>query len=61
MTTGHIYTVAGGGTNGLGDGGPGFGAGLGYPKFVAVNPAGDLLVSDTDNVRVRMVTGGPTG
>ncbi|HEX4059650.1 MAG TPA: hypothetical protein VHY58_01400 [Streptosporangiaceae bacterium] len=62
MTAGDIYTVAGGGgANGRGDGGPATSAGFANPVFVAVNPAGDLLISDRNDARVRMVTGGPTG
>jgi sugar lactone lactonase YvrE len=55
MTAGDIYTVAGGGTNGLGDGGPATKAELGDPGSVAVDAAGNLLIADTDHSRVRVV------
>jgi hypothetical protein len=56
MTAGNIYTVAGNGTPGFtGDGGPAAQAELGQPFGVAVNSAGDLLIADSD--RIRMVNG----
>ena len=55
MTAGHIYTVAGGGTGGLGDGGPATSAQLNRPCGVAVDGAGNLLIADTDNERIRVV------
>jgi hypothetical protein len=62
MTAGDIYTVAGDGVFGFsGDGGPASGAELGHPDSVAVDPAGDLLIADSVNNRIRMVTGGPVG
>jgi len=61
MTGGDIYTVAGNGTEGFsGDGGPGTGAGLSVgqqPDGVAVGPAGNLLIADAGNSRVRSVAG----
>jgi sugar lactone lactonase YvrE len=54
MTAGHIYTVAGGGSS-LGDGGPATKAGLFDPSDVAVDRAGDLLIADTFDQRVRIV------
>jgi uncharacterized protein YheU (UPF0270 family) len=58
MTTGDIYTVAGNGTAGFsGDGGPATSAELSLPTDVAVNGAGNLVIADTQNERVRMVTG----
>jgi len=57
MTAGNIYTVAGGGTRGLGDGGPATKAELGSPGGAAVNDAGDLLIPDFGDGRIRMVTG----
>ena len=54
MTAGHIYTVAGGGVS-LGDGGPATKAGLDDPSAVAVDRAGDLLIADTFDQRVRIV------
>jgi trimeric autotransporter adhesin len=58
MTAGDIYTVAGGGPFGLsGDGGPATKAGLGGPGGVALNGAGDLVIADTANHRIRLVSG----
>ena len=55
MTAGDIYTVAGNGTSGFsGDGGPATSAGL-SPQGVAVDAAGNLLIADTGNSRVRVV------
>jgi sugar lactone lactonase YvrE len=56
MTAGHIYTVAGDGTFGFsGDGGPATSAELSQPGHVAVDAAGNLLIVDADNGRVRVV------
>ena len=56
MTAGDIYTVAGDGTNGYsGDGGPATAAALSRFRAVAVDGAGNLLIADTDNNRVRVV------
>jgi trimeric autotransporter adhesin len=55
MTAGDIYTVAGGGTSGLGDGGPALSAKLSRPQGVAVDSAGNLVIADTDHNRVRVV------
>jgi trimeric autotransporter adhesin len=57
VTAGDIYTVAGGGTGGLGDGGPATQAGLGFPQKVAVDGAGNLLIADFFNGRIRVVAG----
>jgi sugar lactone lactonase YvrE len=58
MTAGNIYTVAGDGTAGFsGDAGPGTSAETSNPDGVAVTPAGNLLITDTNNNRIRMVTG----
>jgi hypothetical protein len=58
MTAGDIYTVAGTGTQAFsGDGGPGTSAELGQPSDVAVDGSGNLLIADTDNGRIRTVTG----
>jgi hypothetical protein len=46
MTAGDIYTVAGGGTDGLGDGGPATSAELIYPDSVAVDAAGNLVINN---------------
>jgi NHL repeat len=64
MHAGDIYTVAGIGTRGFsGDGGPATAAQLFQPGAVAFDAAGDLLVSDEGNNRVRIVYGGtvPSG
>jgi trimeric autotransporter adhesin len=56
MTAGDIYTVAGDGTGGFsGDGGPGYLAELNEPEGVAVDGAGNLVIADYDNSRVRVV------
>jgi hypothetical protein len=55
MHAGDIYTVAGGGTGGLGDGGPATQAQLSAPAGVAVAQAGNLVIADGDNGRVRVV------
>jgi hypothetical protein len=61
MTAGHIYTIAGtGGSNGLyggfsGDGGPATAAELAQPQALAADHAGNLLIADTYNGRVRVV------
>ena len=59
MTAGDIYTVAGGGTGGLGDGGPATAAELQAPLDVAVDGHGNLAIADVgntvENPRVRVV------
>ena len=56
MTAGDIYTIAGDGTGGLsGDRGPATKAGLFRPAGVAVDAAGNVLIADTLNNRVRVV------
>jgi trimeric autotransporter adhesin len=58
MTAGHIYGVAGNGQTGYsGDGGPAVSAKLGLPAGVAVDAAGNLVIADRDNSRVRVVAG----
>jgi hypothetical protein len=53
---GQIYTVAGDGTAGYsGDGFKATTARLDDPQGLALDPAGDLLISDSFNNRVRMV------
>jgi hypothetical protein len=55
-TKGDIYTIAGTGTHGFsGDGGSAAAAELDHPGGLAVDGAGDLLISDTYNQRVRLV------
>jgi hypothetical protein len=53
---GTITTVAGGGTAGLGDGGPATNAELFNPIAVAVTADGGFLIADTDNNLVRRVS-----
>ena len=55
MTAGHIYTVAGGGLSGLGDGGPATSADLHGPAGVTVDGAGNLVIVDSLNYRIRVV------
>jgi hypothetical protein len=55
MAAGDIYTVAGGGTAGLGDGGPATSAALNLPQGVAVDAAGNLVIGDFEHDRVRVV------
>jgi hypothetical protein len=55
MTTGDIYTIAGGDTGELGDGGPATAAWLSYPSSVAVDGAGNVLISDSGHERIRVV------
>ncbi len=56
MTVGDIYTVAGDGTQGFsGDGGPATKAGFDSPEGVAVDGAGNLVIADAGNSRVRVV------
>lgn len=59
ISTGVISTVAGTGTGGYdGDGLSATSTRLNYPNSVAVNAAGDLFISDTNNQRIRKVSGG---
>jgi hypothetical protein len=55
MTAGDIYTVAGGGTGGLGDGGGARRAELDFPLDVASDAAGNLVIADARDNRVRVV------
>jgi uncharacterized protein (TIGR03437 family) len=54
--SGIITTVAGGGANGLGDGGPATSAQLNRPFGVAVDASGNIYIADTDNNRIREVS-----
>jgi hypothetical protein len=54
---GTVTTVAGNGTIGFsGDGGPATSAQLNRPTSVAVDNAGNLLIGDSGNLRIRKVT-----
>ncbi len=56
MTAGHIYTVAGNGSFGFsGDGGPATSATLADPQGVTVDGAGNLVIADSSNNRIRVV------
>jgi hypothetical protein len=56
MTAGNIYTVAGNGTFGFsGDGGPATAAELATPGQTALDLAGNLVIADGANNRVRVV------
>ncbi|HEY2308759.1 MAG TPA: hypothetical protein VGI05_23040, partial [Streptosporangiaceae bacterium] len=56
MTAGHIYTVAGNGSPGFsGDGGPAIKAELSSPSGIGMDSAGNLLIADSQNQRVRVV------
>jgi hypothetical protein len=57
MTAGDIYTVAGGGPGAphLGDGGPATSATLGFPEGLTVDAAGNLVIADFGDTRVRVV------
>jgi sugar lactone lactonase YvrE len=58
-TTGVITTVAGNGNSGnSGDGGAATSAELNYPSGIAISSAGDIYISDRNNHRVRVVSGG---
>ncbi len=52
---GIIATIAGGGVF-IGDGGPAVSAVLSLPAALALDPAGNVYIADTDNNRVRRVT-----
>jgi hypothetical protein len=56
MTAGDIYTIAGHGKLGFsGDGGPATSAEFNEPAGVAVDGAGNLLIADFFNERIRVV------
>jgi len=58
-STGTINTVAGSGAQGLGgDGGSATAALLNLPVGVSIDGAGNVLIADTGNQRVRIVSGG---
>lgn len=57
VSTEIISTVAGGGSpaDGLGDDGPATGAALSFPGGIAIDPAGNLFITDIVNHRIRKV------
>jgi hypothetical protein len=55
MTAEYLYTIAGGGVGGLGDRGPGVDAELYEPTGLAVDQAGDVLIADPLESRIRLV------
>jgi hypothetical protein len=58
MTKGDIYTIAGTGSTGFsGDGGPATKAALNDPLGIALTSTGGLLICDSNNGRIREVTG----
>lgn len=59
-TNGIITTVAGGGTNTFGDGGPATNASLTYPRGIALDNFGDIFIADSGSNRVRMVNAAGT-
>jgi len=57
--TGILTTAAGNGSTGFsGDNGPATSAQLNFPTGVAIDPAGNLYIADTDNFRIRKVSNG---
>lgn len=57
--TNIITTIAGNGiVSYAGDGGPALNASFYYPGGISVTPAGDIIVTDTYNLRVRKISGG---
>ena len=57
MTAGDIYTVAGSGRFGFGgDRGPATAAGLADPQGVTVDGSGNLVIADSFDNRIRVVT-----
>jgi hypothetical protein len=55
MMAGHIYTVAGGGTSGLGDGGPATSGQLNDPRGATADLNGNLVITDTYSNFVQVV------
>jgi uncharacterized protein (TIGR03437 family) len=58
---GTIHAYAGGGQSGFsGDGGPAANASFNNLEHAALDPAGNLFVSDTYNRRIRLIQAGPS-
>jgi hypothetical protein len=58
MTAGDIYTIAGNGACSFaGDGGPAVKAAICGPVSLTTDAAGDVLIADAVNARVRMISG----
>jgi NHL repeat-containing protein len=56
MTAGDVYTIAGDGSYGFsGDGGPATAAALADPAGLAVDQAGNVIVADAVNNRIRVI------
>jgi sugar lactone lactonase YvrE len=56
-TTGQLVTIAGNGTAGFGgDGGSALRASLNWPKDVKIDKAGNLLIADRKNRRIRRIS-----
>jgi NHL repeat len=55
MAAGDIYTIAGGGSSGLGNGNSATSALLYEPQAVAVDAGGNVLIADTEHDQVRVV------
>ncbi|OYV74139.1 MAG: hypothetical protein B7Z74_02775, partial [Deltaproteobacteria bacterium 21-66-5] len=61
FATGLITTLAGNGAASFaGDGGPAALSELNYPTGVTLDPAGNLLIADSNNDRIREITNGVT-
>jgi trimeric autotransporter adhesin len=58
VSSGTITTVAGNGNQGSGDGGLATSASLNVPYGVALDANGNLYIADSDNNRIRKVSGG---
>ena len=59
MSAGDIYTIAGTGTGGFdGDAAPATAAELDAPVGLALDPAGNIVVADSENDRVRVISAG---
>ena len=55
MNAGDIYTIVGGGSSGLGNGGPATSAELSQPRGLDVDASGNVLIADYDDFAIRMV------